>query len=54
MMSIAKRNSNTEEKWIAQVGIERALTGSECITAKKKNKWSELEIRQIEYTYKLS
>mmetsp|Transcript_12516 Transcript_12516/g.26559 ORF Transcript_12516/g.26559 Transcript_12516/m.26559 type:complete len:90 (+) Transcript_12516:895-1164(+) len=32
MMSMAKRNSNTEEKWMAQVGIESALTGSECIT----------------------
>ena len=32
MMSMANRNSNTEEKWMAQVGMERALTGSECKT----------------------
>lgn len=32
MRSMAKRNSKTEEKWIAHVGMERALIGSECIT----------------------
>lgn len=35
MMSIANKNSMTEEQWIAQVGMERALIGSECMTKGK-------------------
>ena len=32
MISMAKRNSKTDEKWIAQVGIESEFTGSLCVT----------------------
>ena len=31
MVAIANSHSKTEEKWIAQVGMERALEGSGCI-----------------------